>query len=140
VPVSAAVPSPLSTKVTPLGKAPVSLRAAVGAAVEVTLKDPAAPTVKVVLLALVISGAKPLTVMATSPVLVNSPSKAVSLNTYMPGPRKVAVVVGEVGSANVTPPGPLIAVHPMVNAPGGFGSPSSVADPLNVALAGKVIV
>src|SRR5690242_15722251 len=54
VPLSVAVPSPLSTKLTPLGSdAPPSLRLGVGKPRVVTLKLPAVPTVKVVLLALV---------------------------------------------------------------------------------------
>src|SRR5271166_6919571 len=53
---------PLSTpvaasNVTPLGKAPVSLSVGVGVPVVVTVKLPAVPTVKVVLVALVIAGA-----------------------------------------------------------------------------------
>jgi hypothetical protein len=45
--------------VTPLGKVPVAVRAGDGTPVEVTVKDPALPTVKTVLLALVIWGAEP---------------------------------------------------------------------------------
>jgi len=45
--------------VTPLGKVPVAVRAGDGTPVEVTVKDPALPTVKTVLLALVILGAEP---------------------------------------------------------------------------------
>jgi hypothetical protein len=47
----------LSLKVTEVGSEPDSLRAGVGEPVVVTVKVPAAPTVKVVLLALVIVGA-----------------------------------------------------------------------------------
>ena len=47
----------LSTKVTPLGSAPISVRVGVGVPVVVTENVPAAPTVNVVLLALVITGA-----------------------------------------------------------------------------------
>ena len=49
VPARVAVPSPLSMKVTPVGSAPVSVRAAVGNPVVVTVNEPAGPTVKVVL-------------------------------------------------------------------------------------------
>ena len=35
--------------------------------------------------------------------------------------------------AKVTVPGPLTAVQPYVNAPGGFGKPSSVAEPFKGA-------
>src|SRR5712692_6732653 len=53
---------PLSTpvlplKVTPLGRAPVSLKSGAGLPVAVTVKLPAVPTVKAVLLALVMAGA-----------------------------------------------------------------------------------
>ena len=57
VPLSVAVPLPLSANVTPLGRAPVSVTAGVGKPVAVTVKLPAAPTVKVVLVALVMAGA-----------------------------------------------------------------------------------
>ena len=43
---------------TSLGKVPVAVRAGDGMPVEVTVKDPARPTVKTVLLALVIRGAE----------------------------------------------------------------------------------
>jgi len=56
VPAIVAEPSPLSTKVIPVGSEPVSERAAVGIAVVVTLKVPATPATKVVVLALVIVG------------------------------------------------------------------------------------
>ena len=48
---------PLSSKVTPLGSAPVSLSEGVGVPVAVTVKLPAVPAVNVVLVALVIIGA-----------------------------------------------------------------------------------
>ena len=51
------MPLPLSTNVTPVGSVPVSLSAGVGKPVVVTVKLPAVPTVKVVLLALVMAGA-----------------------------------------------------------------------------------
>jgi hypothetical protein len=43
--------------VTPLGRAPVSLNVGAGKLEAVTLKEPAVPTVKVVLVALVMDGA-----------------------------------------------------------------------------------
>ena len=52
----------------------------------------------------------------------------------------MAVVLAAFGLANVTVPGPLTFVHVKVNAPGGFGSPSSVAEPLKLAPLGRVIV
>ena len=55
VPEMVAVPLPLSLKVTGFGNDPESLRVGVGEPVVVTVKVPAVPTVKVVLLALVIA-------------------------------------------------------------------------------------
>ena len=58
VPASVAVPFQLSVKVTPIGKAPaVWVIVGIGYPVVVTVKVPAAPTVKVVAFALVIAGA-----------------------------------------------------------------------------------
>jgi len=57
IPLRVPVPLWLSTKVTPLGSAPISVRVGVGVPVVVTENVPAAPTVNVVLLALVIAGA-----------------------------------------------------------------------------------
>jgi len=57
VPASVAVPFPLSVKVTPVGNAPVSVKAGTGKPVVVTVKDPAAPSAKEVLVALVKAGA-----------------------------------------------------------------------------------
>ena len=48
------VPVPSSWNVTPLGKAPLSVRLGAGEPVVVIVKDPAVPTVNVVLFALVI--------------------------------------------------------------------------------------
>jgi hypothetical protein len=56
VPLSVPVPLPLSWNVTPLGKAPLSVMLGVGDPVVVTVKEPAVPTWKAVLLALVIAG------------------------------------------------------------------------------------
>jgi len=56
--------TPAALKVTPLGRAPVSVNVGVGKPVAVTVNDPAVPTTKVVLLALVMVGAW-LTVCAT---------------------------------------------------------------------------
>ena len=55
VPERVAVPLWLSTKVTPLGSAPASVRDGIGAPVAVTEKVPDVPTVNVVLLALVMA-------------------------------------------------------------------------------------
>ena len=52
-----AVPFPLSTKVTPVGSVPLSLKAGVGIPVVVTVNVPGSPSVNVVMVALVIAGA-----------------------------------------------------------------------------------
>jgi hypothetical protein len=57
VPESEAVPSPLSTNVTPDGRVPFSLRLGVGVPVEATVNELAEPNVKVVPLAEVTDGA-----------------------------------------------------------------------------------
>jgi protein involved in polysaccharide export with SLBB domain len=57
VPVSVAVPFPLSVNVTPVGSAPVSDNVELGTPLVVTVKVPAWPTVKVVPAELVIPGA-----------------------------------------------------------------------------------
>ena len=57
VPASIAVPSPLSLNLTPRGSAPFSDKPGVGTPVDVTVKVPAWPTVKVVPAGLVIPGA-----------------------------------------------------------------------------------
>jgi hypothetical protein len=57
VPLRVPVPSPLSTNVTPLGKAPDSESDGLGKPEVITVNDPEAPSVKVALLTLVIAGA-----------------------------------------------------------------------------------
>jgi hypothetical protein len=49
--------TPAEDKVTPLGRVPLSLNVGAGKPVAVTVKEPAVPTLNVVLLALVIAGA-----------------------------------------------------------------------------------
>ena len=56
VPLSVAVPFPSLVKATPLGSAPVSVSDGAGVPVVVTVKLPATPTVKILLLALVMPG------------------------------------------------------------------------------------
>ena len=63
---------------------------------------------------------------------------AVSRRTYTPLVEKLAVVLTLVALANVTVPGPLTLLHATVSR---FdGNPSSVAEPLSVAVDGSVIV
>ena len=57
VPEMVAVPLPLSVKVTPVGREPVSVRAGEGAPVVVTVVEKAAPTLEAAELALVMAGA-----------------------------------------------------------------------------------
>ena len=67
-----AVPSPLLVKVTPLGRLPVSDTVGVGMPFVVTVKLPALPSAKVVLLADVIEGATPMA-MGLFEALVEGP-------------------------------------------------------------------
>jgi len=73
VPLSVAVPFPLSLNVTPLGSVPVSVRDGVGVPVVVTVKLPAVPTINVVLLALVIAGACVVFTVRVKPWLAGAP-------------------------------------------------------------------
>ena len=59
VPANVAVPFPLSVKVIPEGRVPVSDKEGVGLPVVWTVKVPAEPVAKVVAFALVIAGASP---------------------------------------------------------------------------------
>src|ERR1035438_5704822 len=67
VPCNAAVPLPLSTRVTPAGRAPASLSAGVGKPVVVTVNDPSVPSENAALFVLVMVGAW-FTVSVTVPV------------------------------------------------------------------------
>ena len=99
-----AVPSPLSVNVTPLGKAPFSVRLGVGEPVVVTVKVLAAPTVKVVLLALVMIAGAWLTVSWVVPVtplsvalMIEDPGA-----TALANPAAVMVATEVVAEAQVT--------------------------------------
>ena len=81
-----------------------------------------------------------MTVTINESLPVRALSLAIKLKVYVPGSANVAVVIGADASTNVTAPGPLTVLHVYVNAPGGFGRPSSVAEPLRLAAAGRVIV
>jgi len=52
----------------------------------------------------------------------------------VPPAEKAATVLAAVGSTNVTVPGPLALLQVYVNAPGGLGRPSSLAEPFTTAL------
>jgi hypothetical protein len=70
----------------------------------------------------------------------SAPSLAVSCRTYVPGCTKLAVVAACVGVLTSARDGPDTCDHASVNAAGGLGRPSSVAEPFSVAVAGRVMV
>jgi len=92
--------------VTPVGNAPVSLKVGLGVPVAVTVNVPAVPTVNVVLLALVITGAVFTVSVKLCVALLPTPLLAVNVMEYVPAvpdagvPLRTPVVV-----LNVTPPG-----------------------------------
>jgi hypothetical protein len=91
---AAAVPerTPEEERVTPAGRAPVSEKVGVGTPLAVTLKDPAVPTVKVVLFALVIAGA-PSTVIVKVPLVAATPAASVTLTVNVAATAVVGVPV-----------------------------------------------
>src|SRR4029079_7772899 len=86
-----------------------------------------------------LTGDTGLTVICTSSNEVSAPSPAVSRSTYTPDTLKLAVVFNALTLPNVTVPGPLNLLHVLVST-GGAGKPSSLADPLRLAVAGSVMV
>src|SRR5215472_4770202 len=84
VPVNVPVPLPLSTNVTPLGNAPTSVSEGVGVPALVTVNVPGVPTVNVVLLALVITGAVPTVRVKVCVAVVPTPLLAVKAMEYVP--------------------------------------------------------
>ncbi len=108
VPDRRAVSGPLPTRVTPLGRAPVSVKVTFGKPVAVTVNDPVVPTSKVVLLPLVIAGTDS-TSNANDCVAVLMELVAFIVSAYCPKfpegtvPAKVAVPFPL--SVKVTPPG-----------------------------------
>ena len=70
---------------------------------------------------------------------LNAESLALRLKTYVPATLKDAVVEAALGFPKVTVPGPLTLIQLEVNVEP-WGRPSSVAVPLSVAEAGRVIV
>ena len=109
VPASVAVPSPLSVNVTPVGSAPVSDNAELGTPVDVTVKVPAWPAVKVVPAGLVIRGAWRTERVKAWVAAGLTPFVAVIVNGYAP-PEPAAGVPASVAvpsplSVNVTPGG-----------------------------------
>ena len=130
VPAMVAVPSPLSTRVTPEGRAPVSVMAAVGFPVEVTENVPGEPWVKLELDPLVMAGAA-------------GAGATVRVNAWVasePTPLEAVMVIGKLPAApgvpaSVAVPSPLLTnVTPAGSEPVslsvGVGTP--VADTVNV--------
>jgi len=108
VPLSVAVPLPLSWKLTPLGNVPDWLMLGVGDPVVVTVNVPNAPTVNVVLLALVIAGGSPITMvtltswLSTVAVPLPSPGVFPALKVAVPTPL-VRVVLAPLMVPSVAP-------------------------------------
>jgi len=125
VPLSVAVPFPLSVKVTPLGSAPVSARDGIGVPVAVTVNVPRVPTVNVVLLALVITGA--VFTVSMKLWLTGEPTPLVAVNVMVDVP-----LVPDAGvPLSVPVPFPLsVKVTPL----------GSVPDSLSVGLGNPVVV
>jgi len=84
VPLSVPVPFPLSLKVTPFGSVPVSVRDGVGVPVVLTANVPGVPTVNVVLLALVMTGALFTVRVKLWLAGVPTPLMAVNVTGYVP--------------------------------------------------------
>src|SRR5258708_11285466 len=84
VPARVPVPLPLLTKLTPEGKAPVTETVEFGKPLVVTVKVPALPVVKVVLLALVIAGAWFTVSVKLCVALLPTPLDAVKVSGYVP--------------------------------------------------------
>lgn len=140
-----AVPFPLFTKVTPLGRAPVILKLGAGNPLAVTIKVPAVPTTNVVDAALVIAGASFTVRMNVWVAGGLSPLVAVIVRGYTPpvpaAPPPARVAVPSPLSVKLTPPGsaPLTlnlgAGNPVVVTVKLFGAPT-----VNVVDAALVIV
>jgi len=77
--------------------------------------------------------------MAISSEAVNTESLPVSLRTYAPATLKAAVVEAEAALPNVTVPGPLTLLEAAVTGPP-MGNPSSLTEPVRVALDGNEMV
>ena len=85
IPPKFAVPSPLSVKVTPVGNVPLSLKVGIGSPVATTLNRLVEPVVKTFVLALLIAGAVPVTLMLTvAAALVLVPLLTVKVKLSLP--------------------------------------------------------
>ena len=109
VPASVAVPSPLSVNVTPGGSAPVSDNAQLGTPVDVTVKVPACPAVKVAWWALPIAHACPATTVSVKVWVASGPTPLWAVIVTGDGPGVVGVPenvpVPSLLSVNVSPAG-----------------------------------
>ena len=103
------MPLPLSVKLNPPGRVPVLVMAGVGLPVVVTVNEPAVPTVKVVVVALVMAGGWPTITVSVWVAFGLTPLAAVRLSEYVPPepaagvPLRVAVPLPL--SVKLTPPG-----------------------------------
>jgi hypothetical protein len=125
VPEIVAVPLPLSTNVTPVGKLPVSVSAGVGVPTAVTEKNPADPTVKVVLLPEVMDAPEFTVNVKLCTAAVPTPLLAVNVNEYIPAMPTAGVPL------NMPVPFPLsVNVTPVGSGPvsvnAGVGEPTVV--------------
>ena len=130
VPLRVAAPFPLSLKVTPLGSVPVSVRVGVGVPVVVIENVPAVPTVNVVLLALVITGAAlALFTVSVKALVAAEPTPLLAVNVM-----EYALLVPAAGVPDKVPvPFPLsLKVTPPGSAPvwvkAGVGAPVAVTE------------
>jgi hypothetical protein len=133
VPLSVAVPLPLSTNVSPLGNVPVSVIDGVGDPVVVIVNEPATPTVNVPPLALVIAAAVPTVRLAVAALPVPPLVELIVPVVLVTGPRAVAVTFTEttqeelaatVAAVSETLPDPAAAVTT---------PPQELANPFGVA-------
>ena len=95
VPLSVPVPLPLSTNVSPLGNAPVSVIDGVGDPVVVIVNEPATPTVNVPPFALVITAAVPTVRLAVAALPVPPLVELIVPVVLVTGPGAVAVTFTE---------------------------------------------
>ena len=133
VPLSVAVPLPLSINVSPLGSAPDSVIDGVGDPVVVIVNEPATPTVNVPPLALVIAAAVPTVRLAVAALPVPPLVELIVPVVFVNGPSAVAVTFTEraqeefaatVAAASETLPDPASAVTT---------PPQELASPFGVA-------
>jgi hypothetical protein len=106
-PVTVGVPlsTPAEVKVTPLGRAPISLKVGAGNPVAVTVKEPAVFTTNVVLFALVMAGAWFTVRVKLCVASGETPLLAVIVIAYVPPEPAAGVPLSTPAELSVTPPG-----------------------------------